>query len=260
MVAAPLHGPAVVLSPATGTVTLLGWHSLRPVKVFHGFRDPEVARIAPGDRYAYVADGETGDLSVIDLARQRIVTVSTSAWARTTWLSARTGHASGLRSARWRPRSSGSTRPAWRTRGSRPPPSALPVAQRRLRARRAQRLAQLGAGAVRHGLQRRDRQGREGHPGRTRPPGDCLLRRAGAAHERLRLVHRGSAVADLPEARHRADAVRVVQPRHLRRTGRDVVAVHRPGRRELEAGRSVASGRRRSRLQTRYVAISVWPR
>jgi DNA-binding beta-propeller fold protein YncE len=73
MVAAPLRGSAVVLSPATGTVTLLAWHSLRPVKVFHGFRDPQVARIAPGDRFAYVADGGTGDLTVIDLARQRIV-------------------------------------------------------------------------------------------------------------------------------------------------------------------------------------------
>lgn len=73
MVAAPLHGPAVVLSPAAGTVTLLAWHSLRPVKVFHGFRDPEVARIAPGNRYAYVDDGKTGDLTVIDLARERIV-------------------------------------------------------------------------------------------------------------------------------------------------------------------------------------------
>ena len=59
MVAAPLHGPAVVLSPAAHTVTLLGWHSLRPLEVFHGFRDPEVARIAPGDRFAYVADGGT---------------------------------------------------------------------------------------------------------------------------------------------------------------------------------------------------------
>jgi DNA-binding beta-propeller fold protein YncE len=73
MVAAPLHGPAVVLSPSTGTVTLLAWHSLRPVKVFHGFRDPQVARIAPGDRFAYVADGGTGELSVIDLQRRRIV-------------------------------------------------------------------------------------------------------------------------------------------------------------------------------------------
>jgi len=73
MVAAPIHGPAVVLSPAAHTVTLLAWHSLHPVKVFHGFRDPQVARIAPGQRYAYIADGGTGDLSVIDLARQRIV-------------------------------------------------------------------------------------------------------------------------------------------------------------------------------------------
>ena len=73
MVAAPLRGPAVVLSPATGTVTLLAWHTLRPVKVFRGFRDPEVARIAPGDRYVYVNDNRTGDLTVIDLVRRRIV-------------------------------------------------------------------------------------------------------------------------------------------------------------------------------------------
>jgi hypothetical protein len=73
MVAAPLHGPAVVLSPATGTVTLLAWHTLRPVKVFHGFRDPQVARIARRDRFAYVADGGTGELSVVDLVRRRIV-------------------------------------------------------------------------------------------------------------------------------------------------------------------------------------------
>jgi Lactonase, 7-bladed beta-propeller len=73
MVAAPLHGPAVVLSPATGTVTLLAWHSLRPLEVFHGFRDPQVARIDPGDRFAYVADGGAATLTVIDLARLRIV-------------------------------------------------------------------------------------------------------------------------------------------------------------------------------------------
>jgi DNA-binding beta-propeller fold protein YncE len=73
MVAAPLHGPAVVLSPKTGTVTLLAWHTLRRAKVIHGFRDPEVARVAPGDRYVYVNDNTTGDLTVIDLARKRIV-------------------------------------------------------------------------------------------------------------------------------------------------------------------------------------------
>lgn len=73
MVAAPLHGPAVVLSPATGTVTLLAWHSLRVVKTFRGFQEPEVARIAPGNRYVYVNDNRTGDLTVIDLATFRIV-------------------------------------------------------------------------------------------------------------------------------------------------------------------------------------------
>lgn len=72
MVAAPLHGPAVVLNPH-GTVTLLGWHSLRPLKVLHGFSDPQVARIAPGDRFAYVADGGSGTISVVDLVRRRIV-------------------------------------------------------------------------------------------------------------------------------------------------------------------------------------------
>ncbi len=72
MVAAPLHGPAVVVDPH-GTVTLLAWHSLRPIKVFHGFRTPEVARIAPGDRYAYVADGGSGEIVVIDLKERRVV-------------------------------------------------------------------------------------------------------------------------------------------------------------------------------------------
>jgi DNA-binding beta-propeller fold protein YncE len=72
MVAAPLHGPAVVVNPH-GTVTLLGWHSLRALRVFHGFSDPQVARIAPGDRFAYVADGGSGEISVIDLARRKIV-------------------------------------------------------------------------------------------------------------------------------------------------------------------------------------------
>ena len=72
MVAAPPRGPAVVVS-TDGTVTLLAWHSLRPVKVFHGFRSPKVAAIAPGGRFAYVTDERTGDLSVIDLARRKIV-------------------------------------------------------------------------------------------------------------------------------------------------------------------------------------------
>lgn len=72
MVAAPLHGPAVVVNPH-GTVTLLAWHSLRPIKAFHGFKDPQIAAIAPGNRFAYVADGGRGYIYVIDLARRRIV-------------------------------------------------------------------------------------------------------------------------------------------------------------------------------------------
>ncbi|HEX3237814.1 MAG TPA: hypothetical protein VHQ99_05330 [Gaiellaceae bacterium] len=72
MVAAPLQGPAVVVNPH-GIVTLLAWHSLRPVKVFRGFDRPEVAAIAPGDRYAYVSDAGSGRLVVIDLHRRRIV-------------------------------------------------------------------------------------------------------------------------------------------------------------------------------------------
>jgi YVTN family beta-propeller protein len=72
MIASPLHGPAVVVDPH-GRVTLLGWHSLRVIKVFRGFDEPEVAAIAPGDRYAYVSDAGSGRLVVIDLARRRIV-------------------------------------------------------------------------------------------------------------------------------------------------------------------------------------------
>jgi DNA-binding beta-propeller fold protein YncE len=72
MVAAPLHGPAVVVDPH-GSVTLLGWHSLRPVKVLRAFNQPEVAAIAPGDRYAYVSDAGSGDVVVVDLAQRSIV-------------------------------------------------------------------------------------------------------------------------------------------------------------------------------------------
>ncbi len=72
MIASAPHGPAVVVNPR-GTVTLLAWRSLRPIKVFHGFRRPEVAAIAPGGRLAYVTDDATGELSVIDFGRRKIV-------------------------------------------------------------------------------------------------------------------------------------------------------------------------------------------
>jgi hypothetical protein len=72
MIASPPHGPAVVLNPS-GTVTLLAWHTLRPIKVFRSFRTPKVAAVAPDGRLAYVTDEGTGDLSVIDLARRTIL-------------------------------------------------------------------------------------------------------------------------------------------------------------------------------------------
>lgn len=72
MIAAPPHGPALVVNPS-GTVTLLAWHTLRPIKVFRSFRTPKVAAVAPDGRLAYVTDEGTGDLSVIDLARRMIV-------------------------------------------------------------------------------------------------------------------------------------------------------------------------------------------
>lgn len=72
MVAAAPHGSAVVVNPS-GTVTLLAWHTLRPLAVLRSFRAPKVAAIAPNGRLAYVTDEETGDLSVIDLERRAVV-------------------------------------------------------------------------------------------------------------------------------------------------------------------------------------------
>lgn len=72
MIAAPALGPAVVVNPA-GVVTLLAWHTLRPLKVFRSFRAPKVAAVAPSGRFAYVTDEGTGDLTVIDLVRRKIV-------------------------------------------------------------------------------------------------------------------------------------------------------------------------------------------
>ena len=70
-IAARQLGPAVVVSPS-GTVTLLAWHTLRPIKVFRSFRSPQIAAIAPDGEWAYVTDAATGYLSVIELASARI--------------------------------------------------------------------------------------------------------------------------------------------------------------------------------------------
>jgi DNA-binding beta-propeller fold protein YncE len=72
MIASASHGPAVVVNPR-GTVTLLAWHTLQPIKTFHGFRAPKVAEVTPNGRLAYVTDERTGDLTMIDLRQRRIV-------------------------------------------------------------------------------------------------------------------------------------------------------------------------------------------
>jgi len=66
-------GPAVVVSPASGTVTLLAWRSLRPVVVLRAFRSPQLAAITPDGEWVYVTDAATGELSVIELAAKRVV-------------------------------------------------------------------------------------------------------------------------------------------------------------------------------------------
>jgi len=71
-ITADATGPAVVVSPA-GSVTILAWRSLRVLAVLHGFRSPQVAAITPDERWVYVTDAASGDLSVISLKTRRIV-------------------------------------------------------------------------------------------------------------------------------------------------------------------------------------------
>jgi DNA-binding beta-propeller fold protein YncE len=71
-IAAGAAGPAVVVSPS-GTVTILAWRSLRVEAVLHDFRSPQIAAITSDGEWAYVTDAASGDLSVISLARRRVV-------------------------------------------------------------------------------------------------------------------------------------------------------------------------------------------
>jgi hypothetical protein len=72
-VASQASGPVVVVSPASGTVTLLAWRSLRPVAVLRGFRSPQLAAITPDGEWVYITDAATGELSVIELAAKRVI-------------------------------------------------------------------------------------------------------------------------------------------------------------------------------------------
>jgi DNA-binding beta-propeller fold protein YncE len=71
-VAAGRFGPAVAVSPASGTVTILRPRTLRPAAVLRSFRSPQIAAVAPGGAWALVSDAAAGSVSAIDLATGRV--------------------------------------------------------------------------------------------------------------------------------------------------------------------------------------------
>jgi DNA-binding beta-propeller fold protein YncE len=66
-------GTAVLMSTEAGAVTLLDWRSLKVIKILRGFRAPHIAAKGPDGEWVYVTDDATGMLSVIELARARVV-------------------------------------------------------------------------------------------------------------------------------------------------------------------------------------------
>ena len=64
---------AVVVSPASGAVSVLDRRTLRPIKVLRGFDSPHIAEISPDGRFAYVTDDARGQLAVIRLADARLL-------------------------------------------------------------------------------------------------------------------------------------------------------------------------------------------
>ena len=63
----------VVVSPATGTVTLLDPRTLRTLKVLHDFGAPHIVAVSRAGHLAYVTDDARGELDVIALGSRRIV-------------------------------------------------------------------------------------------------------------------------------------------------------------------------------------------
>jgi DNA-binding beta-propeller fold protein YncE len=75
-------GVVVVVSPKAGKVTVLDRVTLRPIKTFGGFEDPQIAAISPDRRHLYVTDGARGTLTAIRLSDMAVTsTVSVGAGA-----------------------------------------------------------------------------------------------------------------------------------------------------------------------------------
>ena len=68
---ASLGATSAVASARSGAVTLL--NGLRVTRIFRGFASPHVVAFAPSGEWLYVTDDAGGTLSVIELARSRIV-------------------------------------------------------------------------------------------------------------------------------------------------------------------------------------------
>jgi hypothetical protein len=64
---------AVVVSARAGAVTLLAPGSLRVQRVIYGFGAPHIAAFSPDLEQVYVTDDARGQLSVISLARARVI-------------------------------------------------------------------------------------------------------------------------------------------------------------------------------------------
>ena len=71
-IAAGGAGPAVVVSPQSGTVTLLSARTLRPDAVLRSFRSPQIAAIAPGGNWALVSDAAAGSVSAVNLITAQV--------------------------------------------------------------------------------------------------------------------------------------------------------------------------------------------
>jgi DNA-binding beta-propeller fold protein YncE len=67
-------GLVVVTSPLAGEVTLLGgYERLRVQQVLGGFAAPDIVAISPDGDYAYVADDRRGQLAVIRLSDDKLI-------------------------------------------------------------------------------------------------------------------------------------------------------------------------------------------
>jgi DNA-binding beta-propeller fold protein YncE len=66
-------GAVVVVNSASGTVTLLDRDSLRTIKSLGGFASPHIPAISPDDQYAYVTDDARGQVTVIGLYDDKVL-------------------------------------------------------------------------------------------------------------------------------------------------------------------------------------------